>query len=103
MLRQVADEMGIDLSRSYLVGDAATDLMAGQRVGSQSFLVLTGRGWQQLLPALRSVGQFTVTRNLMAAITHIVRAELNFVDEQEVWSPVPLRRTRPALSTMTSA
>ena len=103
MLRQVADDMGIDLSRSYVVGDAATDLMAGQRVGSQAFLVLTGRGWQQLLPALRSVGHFTVIRNLMAATTHIVRAELNFVDEKEIWSPAPLRRTRPALSTAPSS
>ena len=75
MLIQVAGEMGIDLSRSYLIGDAATDLVAGQRVGCQLFLVLTGRGWQQLVPTLQAVPHFTVTRNLAGATTHILRAE----------------------------
>ena len=84
MLLQVAEEMGIDLTHSYLVGDAATDLIAGQRVGCQTFLVLTGRGFQQLLPALRSVGgHFTITRNLMKATTKILEAELGIVDESD--------------------
>ncbi|MEJ2560691.1 MAG: HAD family hydrolase [Anaerolineae bacterium] len=60
MLLQVADEMDIDLSQSYLIGDAATDLMAGQRVGCRTFMVLTGRGMQQLLPAFRSMDYFTI-------------------------------------------
>jgi D-glycero-D-manno-heptose 1,7-bisphosphate phosphatase len=81
MLFQVAAEMGIDLSRSYLVGDAATDLVAGRRAGCQSFLVLTGRGVQQLLPALRAVDDFTIARNLMGAAAHIVKAELNMLGE----------------------
>jgi D-glycero-D-manno-heptose 1,7-bisphosphate phosphatase len=100
MLLQVADEMGIDLSRSYLVGDAATDLMAGQRVGCQSYLVLTGRGLQQLVPALRSVDQFTITRNLMGATTHIVKAELRIFDETEVWSPAYVGHSHRSLSAV---
>lgn len=83
MLLQAAYEMGIDLSRSYLVGDAATDLEAGQRVGCQLFLVLTGRGMQQLLPSFRRVGRFTITRNLMEATAHILKAEINIPDEVE--------------------
>ena len=76
MLEQAANEMGIDLTQSYLVGDALTDLMAGQRAGCQTFLVLTGRGLQQLLPALRSLeGHFTITRNLMGVATQILEAE----------------------------
>jgi D-glycero-D-manno-heptose 1,7-bisphosphate phosphatase len=75
MLLQVAGEMGIDLSQSYLIGDAAGDLLAGQRVGCQLFLVLTGRGWGQLLPSLRSVHRFTITRNLLEAAIHILAAE----------------------------
>lgn len=84
MLWQVAEEMGIDLTCSYLVGDAAADLIAGQRAGCQTFLVLTGRGFQQLLPALRSVrDHFTITRNLMKATTKILEAELSIVDEND--------------------
>ena len=84
MLLQVAQEMGIDLPRSYMIGDAATDLIAGQKVGCQTFLVLTGRGFQQLLPALRSVeGHFTISRNLLRATTHILKAELDIIDESD--------------------
>ncbi|MFQ5577592.1 MAG: D-glycero-beta-D-manno-heptose 1,7-bisphosphate 7-phosphatase [Anaerolineae bacterium] len=78
MLVQVAEEMGLDLVGSYMIGDAASDLIAGQRVGCRAFLVLTGRGFQQLLPALRSVnGQFTVTRNLVGATSQLLKLELN--------------------------
>jgi len=48
MLIQAAQEMNIDLTQSYMVGDAATDLMAGEAVGCKTFLVLTGRGKEQL-------------------------------------------------------
>jgi histidinol-phosphate phosphatase family protein len=84
MLVRAAKEMGIDLARSYMVGDAATDLMAGQKVGCHTFLVLSGRGFQQLLPAFRSVEKhFTISRNLMGATTHILRAELSIIDESD--------------------
>jgi D-glycero-D-manno-heptose 1,7-bisphosphate phosphatase len=96
MLLQVADEMGIDLCRSYMIGDAASDLMAGQCVGCQTFMVLTGRGLQQLLPAFRLVdGQFTITRNLMAATTHILKAELNVADDAEMLSQPYLKALQP--------
>ncbi len=75
MLLQVARETGIDLSQSYLVGDAASDLLAGHRVGCRLFLVLTGRGWGQLVPSLRSVRRFTIARSLLEAAAHIFAAE----------------------------
>lgn len=87
MLLQIAVQMGIDLSQSYLVGDAASDLIAGNRVGCRTYLTLTGRGFQQLLPSLSSVsGRFTIVRNLMAATTHILKAELLITDEMDVWN-----------------
>jgi len=100
MLLQVADQMGLDLSRSYMVGDAATDLMAGQRVGCQLFLVLTGRGLQQLMPSFRSVDQFTVTLNLMDATTRILKAELGVPDEAEKRSTTPIGQPRGSLSAV---
>lgn len=87
MLLQVADELGIDLSSSYLIGDAATDLIAGQSVGCKNFLVLTGRGLQQLLPAFRTANHFTITGNLMKATTHILKAELGIVENVDLMRP----------------
>jgi D-glycero-D-manno-heptose 1,7-bisphosphate phosphatase len=87
LLLQVADEMGIDLTQSYLVGDASSDLIAGNRVGCRTFLTLTGRGFQQLLPSLSLVsGKFTIVRNLMAATTHILNAELLITDDTGGWN-----------------
>jgi len=103
MLLQAADEMGIELSASYLVGDAATDMLAGQRVGCRLFFVLTGRGFQQLLPAVHAVDDFTITRNLMSAATRIIKAEMGVPDEIESLSPTCVRRARRSLSTVISA
>ena len=88
MLLQAAQELGLDLARSYMIGDAATDLVAGQQVGCQTFLVLTGRGSQQLKLALQSVRrQFMVTRNLMEAAYQIIKIE------QYMAIPSPLKPT----------
>ena len=44
MLLRAAEELDIDLTRSVLVGDAITDVIAGQRAGCGTILVQTGRG-----------------------------------------------------------
>ncbi len=89
MLLQAAEEMKIDLTSSYMVGDAATDLIAGQQVGCRTFLVLTGRGIEQLLPALRSANNhFTVARNLMGVTTQIFKSQLGVIDEADWQKPV---------------
>lgn len=48
MLLQAAADLGIDLSRSFLVGDAVTDVEAALAAGSRPFMVRTGRGEAQL-------------------------------------------------------
>lgn len=49
MLLQAANELKIDFSRSWLVGDAWSDILAGQAVGVRgTILVRTGRGQNQL-------------------------------------------------------
>jgi D-glycero-D-manno-heptose 1,7-bisphosphate phosphatase len=48
MLLQAARELDIDLKRSWMIGDALTDLLAGQAAGvKETVLVLTGRGARQ--------------------------------------------------------
>ncbi len=44
MLRQAAAELSLDLTRSYLVGDKVSDLVAGGVVGCRTVLVRTGHG-----------------------------------------------------------
>lgn len=44
MLLQAASDLGIDLSRSWMVGDKAADVEAGKAAGCRSILVLTGYG-----------------------------------------------------------
>ena len=48
LLLQAADKYGIDLTRSYMVGDAVTDVEAALVVGVRPVLVLTGRGQDQV-------------------------------------------------------
>jgi D-glycero-D-manno-heptose 1,7-bisphosphate phosphatase len=48
MLERARDEMGIDLSASYMVGDSVKDLEAGRRAGTTTVLVLTGYGKGEL-------------------------------------------------------
>lgn len=53
MLRQAAEELGIDLKRSWMIGDKLIDVEAGLAAGCRSVLVLTGYGREECrsLPA----------------------------------------------------
>ncbi len=56
LLLRAAKELCLDLQRSFLVGDALSDVEAARAAGCQPVLVLTGRGKEQLQesnPALR--------------------------------------------------
>ena len=44
MLHRAVKEMGVDLSRSYVIGDRIVDLLAGRSAGAKGILVLTGYG-----------------------------------------------------------
>jgi D-glycero-D-manno-heptose 1,7-bisphosphate phosphatase len=49
MLLRAAREHGIDIGRSIMIGDALTDLAAGQAAGvAHTILLRTGRGQAQL-------------------------------------------------------
>jgi D-glycero-D-manno-heptose 1,7-bisphosphate phosphatase len=76
MLLMAAKDLGLDLSQSYLIGDAATDMQAARMVGSHRYLVLTGRGWRQLIHCLTHGERgFTVRPNIGAAVNAILRQE----------------------------
>ena len=44
MLMRAANEMGADLSRSYVIGDRIVDVLAGRNAGAKGILVRTGYG-----------------------------------------------------------
>ncbi|HXG65066.1 MAG TPA: D-glycero-beta-D-manno-heptose 1,7-bisphosphate 7-phosphatase [Blastocatellia bacterium] len=48
MLYQAAREHRLDLARSFVIGDKASDIMLAQSVGARSALVLTGYGRRTL-------------------------------------------------------
>jgi D-glycero-D-manno-heptose 1,7-bisphosphate phosphatase len=51
LLIEAAGEYGVDLERSWMVGDAESDIVAGTRAGCETVLVLTGRGADQVRAA----------------------------------------------------
>lgn len=73
MLLQAAADMQIDLTRSFLVGDAVTDIEAARAVGVKALLVTTGRGESQR--QLLQTRDFTcpVVKNLADAIDWVLR------------------------------
>lgn len=48
LLYQAAHDLGLNLQRSFLIGDSVSDMQAGFRVGCRLSMVLTGRGRSQL-------------------------------------------------------
>jgi D-glycero-D-manno-heptose 1,7-bisphosphate phosphatase len=77
LLLRAAQELGIDLTASYMIGDALSDIAAGQRAGvKQEILVLTGRGRAQRKEAGReSLAPFVVKRSLKHAAAYILWEE----------------------------
>lgn len=76
LLLMAAEELGLDLSRSYLIGDAKTDMQAGRAAGCRRYLVLTGRGRRELIRCwLDGERGFAVASNLGAAVGMILRRE----------------------------
>ncbi len=76
LLLQAAERLDIDLSRSYLIGDAMSDMVAGRAAGCQTILVMTGRGvWQFLGREARRVRGYSISRDLRHAVRRILMEE----------------------------
>ena len=77
LLLQAAQELLIDLQASWMVGDAWSDLIAGQAAGLRgTIMVRTGRGSAQLLETQpRGLKPFLVSNDLYDAFQTVVQAE----------------------------
>jgi D-glycero-D-manno-heptose 1,7-bisphosphate phosphatase len=78
MIHQATQELGLDLQRSWLVGDALTDLLAAEATGMQAVLVRTGRGVDQEQLAIESGRPWHVVDDLSAAVRHILQQTKEF-------------------------
>ena len=69
---QAAHDHGLDLGRSYYVGDALTDVAAGQAAGCTTVVVRTGRGLAQILcQQAQPYSGYYVARDLLHAARFI--------------------------------
>ncbi len=51
MVRRAAEEHGLDLARSFVIGDHLSDVLLGRGVGARTVLVLTGHGREEAAKA----------------------------------------------------
>jgi D-glycero-D-manno-heptose 1,7-bisphosphate phosphatase len=73
-LLQAAEELSLDLSRSILIGDAISDLQAGQAAGVRwTALVRTGLGaGQATLPISSQMGPYGIYENVSDALMELL-------------------------------
>ncbi len=76
LLLQAARELNIDVQRSYVVGDKASDVQLAHNAGATGLLVLTGEGrkYQQAYPPEYSPPH-AICRNLYEAAEWIIARE----------------------------
>jgi D-glycero-D-manno-heptose 1,7-bisphosphate phosphatase len=86
MLLEAARRHNIDLSRSVLIGDAETDLLAGERAGCRTILVLSGRG-SDSLQAINTNPACSAPTAVAADLTAAVPVIRHLVAQRE-----PIRR-----------
>ena len=80
LFQQAAALHGIELTRSYYIGDALTDVIAGQAVGCTCVLVSTGRGRTQVLrDEARHLRDYHTSTDLLSAARWIVDREASKV------------------------
>jgi len=74
LLLQAADELSLDLKRSWMIGDAWSDVQAGQAAGVRgTVIVKTGRGEDQLsMPLPSGVKDHLVCDDLSHALNVIL-------------------------------
>lgn len=75
MLLRAAEEMDLDLSSSFLVGDRWSDIKCAERAGCDSVLVLTGygRGDYQYIGPTQQIQPSYVAENLSEAVEWILK------------------------------
>jgi len=74
MFTRAATELGLDLARSFVVGDRWHDLQAGQQVGARGLLVRTGYGRTEEAAPKAGVQPAAIADNVIEAVSWILRS-----------------------------
>jgi D-glycero-D-manno-heptose 1,7-bisphosphate phosphatase len=74
MLRRAAEDLKLDLARSFVVGDRWHDLQAGDAVGARGLLVRTGYGLTEEASPNAGLAPAAIVDNLIEAASWILRA-----------------------------
>jgi D-glycero-D-manno-heptose 1,7-bisphosphate phosphatase len=70
MVLEAARDLGIDLARSWFVGDKRADVECGQRAGTRTVLVETGYGCQEVAAG---VSPNFIAKDIVAAVALILQ------------------------------
>lgn len=78
LLLQAVNELSLDVSRSWMVGDAWSDLLAGRAAKVRgAIMVKTGRASEQLLqPHPKELGVFHLVKDVLEAADVITSSDL---------------------------
>lgn len=77
LIEEAVKDLGIDCSRSYMVGDRGADIEFGRKIGAKTILVLTGYGkgeWEFFRDQWKSKPDF-VAEDLFGAVQWILQQE----------------------------
>ena len=74
MIEDATRDLGLDLARSFTVGDRWRDIQAGQAAGVRAVLVKTGYGAADALQPPADARADAILNNLMEAVGWILRA-----------------------------
>ncbi len=74
MIEDAARDLGLDLSRSVMVGDRWGDVRCGRAAGVRSVLVRTGHGGREAAQPPEDVQADVILNNLMEAVAWILRS-----------------------------
>jgi D-glycero-D-manno-heptose 1,7-bisphosphate phosphatase len=75
MVRAAEASWAIDLTRSFVVGDKATDMGLAERVGARGVLVRTGQGEAELARAGGTMRPAWIAPDLAAATAWMIAAD----------------------------
>ncbi|WP_448592659.1 D-glycero-beta-D-manno-heptose 1,7-bisphosphate 7-phosphatase [Thermoflexus hugenholtzii] len=93
LLFQAAWDLGLELGRSYLIGDALTDIEAARAAGCQPLLVRTGRGAIQAEHVLRCYPEVPIFEDLAEAADWILSRETQRIltpSSRGIYAPLAL-------------
>lgn len=71
MLRKASEDMGIDFTKSYMVGDKAIDIEFAHKAGAKGIMVRTGYGEEEIMKCLSTPDY--IAENLLDAVRWILK------------------------------